>query len=112
VKKSVATTVYITGLSSIPEFDALPDDYETAAGVSLAVAAPGVLVNDQDPDGESITAVLVAPTAHGTLVLNADGSFVYTPDAGFTGTDTFVYKAQDEVGAFRYPTIVTITVRP
>ena len=51
------------------------------AGTTLIVAAPGVLINDLDPDGESVTAVLVTPPAHGTLALNADGSFVYTPAA-------------------------------
>jgi len=43
---------------------------------------------------------------------NLDGSFVYTPEAGFTGTDSFVYKVQDEGGAQTYPTIVTIVVHP
>jgi len=68
-------------------------------------------VNDQDPDGESVTAVLVTPTAHGALALHADGSFTYTPQAGVTGTDTFVYRAVDDVGAFTPPTIVTIVVQ-
>ena len=111
-KKSAATTVYITGLSPLDEFDAIPDDYETAAGVALAVGAPGVLANDHNPDGGPLTTELMTSTAHGTLVLNEDGSFVYTPDAGFTGTDSFVYRVRDEDGTLTYPTIVTITVHP
>jgi hypothetical protein len=69
-----------------------------------------VLINDLDPDGESLTAVLSTPPAHGTLVLNADGSFVYTPAPGFVGTDSFIYRAMDEVAALTPPTIVTIVV--
>ncbi len=111
VKKSAVATVYITGLSSNPGFVAQPDDYTTPAGMTLSVAAPGVLGNEHDPDGEDETAVLVTPPSHGTLTLNADGSFVYTPSAGFTGLDTFVYRARDTVDALTPPTIVTITVR-
>jgi len=111
-KKSAATTVYVTGLSSLFEFDAIPDDYATAAGVPLVVAAPGVLANDHNPDGGPLTTELMTPAAHGTLVLNEDGSFVYTPEAGFTGTDSFVYRVRDEAGTLTYPTIVTIAVHP
>ncbi len=39
--------------------------------------------------------MLVDTPQHGTLTLNADGSFSYTPDANFNGTDSFTYKAND-----------------
>ncbi len=58
-------------------------------------AAQGVLANDFHPDGLSITAALVNNAAHGTLALNADGSFSYTPSAGFTGRDQFTYRTSD-----------------
>ena len=61
----------------------------------LAVPAPGLLANDADPDGDSLTALLVDGVSHGTLTLNADGSFTYTPAPGFSGTDAFTYKASD-----------------
>ena len=48
------------------------------------MAAPGVLGNDTDPDGDPLTAVLVTGPSHGSLTLNADGSFTYTPAADFT----------------------------
>jgi hypothetical protein len=64
-----------------------------------------------DPDGESLTAVLGTPPAHGTLTLNADGSFAYVPAPGFSGVDTFIYRAMDEVEALTDPTIVDITVQ-
>jgi hypothetical protein len=55
----------------------------------LNVSAPGVLANDTDIDGDSVTAVLVSGTSNGILILNADGSFDYTPNANFNGTDSF-----------------------
>ena len=47
------------------------------------MAAPGVLANDTDPDGDPLTAVLVTGPSHGTLTLNANGSFTYTPAANY-----------------------------
>ena len=61
----------------------------------LTVAAPGVLGNDADPDGNPLTATLVTGAGHGSLTLNANGSFTYTPAANFNGTDTFTYRASD-----------------
>jgi len=58
-------------------------------------AANGVLANDTDADGDTLTATLVAQPFNGAVVFSADGSFTYTPDAGFTGTDTFSYRAND-----------------
>ena len=65
--------------------------------IDYDVAAPtGVLSNDTDADGTaSLTAAVVTGPAHGKLALAADGSFTYTPAAGFTGTDTFTYRAND-----------------
>jgi large repetitive protein len=75
------------------------------------VAAPGVLANDHDPSGASLVAILSVTTAHGTLALAADGSLTYTPDAGFTGDDTFIYRALCSDGDYTPPTIVTIAVQ-
>ena len=52
-----------------------------------------MLGNDTDADGQSLTAALVTGPAHGTLTLNADGSFTYTPAANYNGTDSFTYTA-------------------
>jgi VCBS repeat-containing protein len=71
------------------------DTYSTAVNTPLSVSAPGVLANDRDFDGDRITAVLVSQPADGTLTFNADGSFTYTPAAGFAGTDSFTYQASD-----------------
>ncbi len=62
------------------------------------MSAPGLLGNDSDIDGDTLTAVLVSSVSHGTLTLNADGSFTYTAESGFAGTDSFSYKANDGTG--------------
>src|SRR5204863_110236 len=74
---------------------AVNDSYTTAEDTQLAVSAPGVLANDSDVDGDSLSAVLVSQPTHGTLTLNSDGSFSYTPAANYHGTDSFTYKAND-----------------
>ncbi len=71
------------------------DAYNTAAAQPLTVAAPGVLENDSDVGGDALTAVLDTDVTHGQLTLNADGSFSYTPDSGFVGTDSFTYHIND-----------------
>ena len=76
--------------------------YETAAGV---------LVNDSDPEGDALTAELVAGPLHGELSFNANGTFEYAPDANFNGVDTFTYKASDGT-AYSNVATVTITVNP
>lgn len=73
---------------------AAADAYETTAG-SLDVSSPGVLANDSDPDGDALVAVLASSPANGTLALGVDGSFAYTPNAGFSGEDAFSYSVSD-----------------
>ncbi|MFN0019865.1 MAG: Ig-like domain-containing protein [Pirellulaceae bacterium] len=89
---------------------AMNDGYVAAAETLLSVPADqGVLANDNDEDGNPLTAVLVDGTSHGTVTLNADGSFDYQPAIGFTGPDTFTYQASDGVGLSEVAT-VTIDV--
>jgi VCBS repeat-containing protein len=57
--------------------------------------APGVLVNDGDAESSELTAHLAASPAHGSVDLSADGSYIYEPDAGFGGVDSFAYTASD-----------------
>jgi hypothetical protein len=86
-------TIQVTGTSLPPV--ATADVYQVNQAAVLTVAAPGVLGNDNDPDGKPLTTILVDGPAHGTLTLNSDGSFSYSPDASFVGTDQFTYKASD-----------------
>ncbi len=90
---------------------AVNDAYTTLEEMVLNVPAPGVLGNDTDPDSpaSSLTASLVTTTANGTLTLNGDGSFVYTPNVNFFGVDAFTYRTSD--GLLQSATAtVTITV--
>ena len=57
------------------------------------VGEPGVLGNDSDAEGDSLSAMVVTGPAHGSLTLNADGSLSYTPDANYHGADSFTYRA-------------------
>jgi len=71
------------------------DAFSVVQDMPLTIPAPGVLANDTDADGNSLDALLVSGVAHGTLNLSADGGFSYTPTAGFAGTDSFTYRAND-----------------
>jgi Bacterial Ig domain len=74
---------------------AVVDSYDMDQDTTLNAGAPGVLGNDSDANGDSLTATLVSDVSSGTLVLNVDGSFTYEPDPGFVGGDTFTYNASD-----------------
>ena len=87
------------------------DGYATDEDNALNVAAPGVLGNDGDDDGDLLAAVLDTGPVNGTFALNGDGSFSYTPKANFNGTDTFNYHANDGSAGSNIAT-VTITVNP
>jgi hypothetical protein len=83
-------------------------DLELVAMSSEQLPA-GVLANDTDADGDALTAILVSPPQQGTLQLASDGSFVYSPSAGFVGEDSFTYRATDGLAASNVAA-VTITV--
>jgi hypothetical protein len=76
---------------------AVDDDYIVTYEAPLIVSvADGVLDNDLDPDGDLLTATLdSSPVQALGFAFNPDGSFIYTPTTGFTGTDTFTYHAYD-----------------
>ena len=74
---------------------ATADSYSTPRNTTLTVAAPGVLANDTDADGDSLTAIKVSDPAHGTVTLGANGSISYVPTSGYSGPDSFTYKAND-----------------
>ena len=76
---------------------AVANSFNTPQDTQLVQAAPGVLANDTDADSNPLTAVLNADVAHGTLALNANGGFTYTPTAGYSGPDSFTYHANDGI---------------
>ena len=92
---------------------AADDAYELVADNSLIVMAPGVLANDTDVELQATSVGLPRPQsgpAHGTLALYADGSFLYTPFAGYDGPDSFTYTTTDGYTTSAEAT-VTLTVR-
>jgi extracellular elastinolytic metalloproteinase len=94
VVEDFTVPAYCAGSNLPPE--ARADAYATKRNTLLAVAAPGVLANDADPDGTPVSARMIdAPRNARRFVLDPDGSFEYEPNPGFTGTDTFTYVAQD-----------------
>jgi hypothetical protein len=87
------------------------DGYDTAQDTPLTVADPGVTSNDTLCGTDGLVISATQPT-HGVLsdFDDSGGGFTYTPDPGFSGTDTFTYTLEDVQGS---PTgTVTITVSP
>jgi hypothetical protein len=86
---------------------AVNDTASTSKGTTVRIP---VLANDSDPDGDALTVVGLTQPVNGTLTLNPDGTVSYTPKKGFTGTDSFTYKASDGTTTSNTAT-VTITVK-
>jgi VCBS repeat-containing protein len=89
----VTVEITVTAANDVPL--AANDQYTTNEDEPLVVDALGVLANDTDIDGDPLTAELISGPQHGTLEMNADGSFSYVPDENFNGTDAFSYQASD-----------------
>ena len=73
----------------------MDDSYSADENKSLTIAAPGVLANDSDADGQALSVIIAAGPNHGILNLSTDGSFVYTPTTDYDGPDEFIYTASD-----------------
>jgi hypothetical protein len=76
---------------------AVGENYTTRSDQTLTVAAPGLLANDGDADGDSLSVSLVSGPAVGTLVIADDGSFTYRPVLTFNGTVSFSYVVIDSM---------------
>lgn len=87
-------TVTVSAVNDAPK--AVADDYSLSQGDTLNVAAVvGVLANDTDVESDPLAATKLNGPAHGSATLNVNGSFDYTPNANFYGTDSFTYRASD-----------------
>ena len=86
-------TVTITVSNTVPV--AADDMYNLPTNGLRRVAVPGVLVNDGDYAGDGLSAVKMTDPAHGILMFESDGSFMYIPNADYVGVDSFTYKATD-----------------
>jgi len=87
------------------------DNYTVRKGATLTVAAPGVLTNDTDANGNSLTAVIVSNPGNGALTFNTDGSFTYVHNNGISKSDSFTYKANDRTTDGNIVT-VSLTIIP
>ncbi len=97
---TATATVTIT-VTSIPHAPLAADDaYTTDQDTALSMAAPGLLANDGDQDGDQLTVdgTPLSGPSNGALTLASDGSFDYTPSPGFTGSDGFTYTIRDSSG--------------
>ncbi len=74
---------------------AFGESYTLTANSSLNLGNPGVVANDIDVDGDTLSSIIETQPTHGTLVQLPDGSIVYTPNGGFFGEDSFTYRATD-----------------
>src|SRR6266542_1568503 len=100
----------VTGVQTCALPISVNDSYTTAEDTALNVVVPGVLANDSDVDGDTLSAVLVTGPTHGTLSLNSNGSFSYVPAANYNGGDSFTYKANDSQADSGIATVsITIT---
>lgn len=102
-------TIVVTPVNDAPL--GADDSYETLEDTTLSISARGVLANDTDMEGDPLTVALLSGPSHGSLFLNADGSFLYSPSANFTGTDSFTYRANDGAADSNIVT-VSILVTP
>ena len=91
--------------------DVVDENYSVHAGEVLTVAAAaGLLANDTDADGDPLNVQSIEAPANGTLNIATDGSFTYTPDPGFVGTEELTYTVSD--GTTNSTGTVTIDVLP
>lgn len=109
----VRSTAPVTATITVAAPNAIvpaPDTYTTPFNAPLTVPAPGLLANDTGGSGP-LTAASAAPPlgTQGTVVVNADGSFTFTPVAGFSGPASFTYTATDGFTTSS-PTIVNVVV--
>lgn len=86
------------------------DTFFVPGNTTFAVPAPGVAANDTDPEPTALTLLPDQPAQRGSVQLESDGAFVYTPPVGFTGSDSFRYRAVDATGLTSTPATVTLYI--
>jgi hypothetical protein len=106
---TATVTVTVTNVNDPPV--AAGENYVIDQDTVLNVAAPGLLANDSDIDGDTLTAVSYSGgvTTHGVVAGNANGGFSYTPNAGYAGSDSFTYRVNDGTVSSA-PVTVNITI--
>ena len=98
--------INVTPVNDAP--NAVNDSNTTAFNTAISGQ---VLTNDSDPDGDPLTVVSNTNPSNGSVVVNANGTYTYTPTNGFSGNDSFTYTISDGNGGFDTATVF-ITVNP
>ncbi len=89
------------------------DSYTTPKDTPLGISAPGVLANDTGYPAPTATPISNSSTAEGgTVTLNTNGGFSYTPKSGFTGDDSFTYTATNAAGSDTATVTISIESPP
>lgn len=84
---------------------------DTYNGITGNQVSGNVMLNDNDPNGEFISSSIVTASPDGNVVLNADGTFTFTPNAGFTGSSTtFTYQLTDNGYEHTNSNLATVTI--
>lgn len=102
-------TIYPVNRAPVTVLDAFSLDQ---GGVLLVAAADGVLRNDSDPDGDTLTAQLLSGPSNGQVQLSPDGSFIYIPTPGFSGTDAFALEVHDGTIGTASTVFLQVQARP
>ncbi|GFZ33597.1 hypothetical protein CSC2_41230 [Clostridium zeae] len=88
-----------------PVNDAPKAEADTATLSEDGTVKVSVLTNDSDVDRDTLTITSVTKPAHGTAVINPDGTISYTPDSNYNGTDSFSYTVSDSHGGTATATV-------
>jgi len=109
VSLALAITAFVASAAPPTVQDQSATMFENA---TLTVAAPGVLTGAADIDADPFTAFLVDATAGFTVQINTNGAYIYTPPAGFVGTNCFTFAATDGVETSTTATVCVVVTGP
>ena len=113
VTDSIEVVIIVSPVNDAPV--ALDDEYVLESGDSLIVEIDtlGILNNDIDIDGDTLSASVLDSVEHGTVTLSSDGTFKYVTDEGdFVGVDLFTYTSSDTATSDTATVKITVTSRP
>ncbi|HYB96876.1 MAG TPA: Ig-like domain-containing protein, partial [Vicinamibacterales bacterium] len=113
-RRGAGSTMFFDGaIDDVAIYNRVLSEAEVQALAQATTAAQplGLLSNDADADGDTLTAAVIAPPTLGDVALSSDGSFIYTPHPNQFGVDTFTYRANDGASSSNVAT-ATITINP
>ncbi len=106
--ESLTQTVSLT-INPVTDLTAADD---VASGDEDTTISSSVAINDSTTSGGVLTYAIDTGVSNGSLVFNSDGSYVYTPNANFSGTDSFTYTVTDAASGESSTQTVSLTVNP